>query len=114
MLVQLVSPTVSAPPGLDLVKIGQAFLEVLGMSPQEAAHFAANIDWATTLVIPIPRFGTRYQDVVVDGVNGTFIQEDVEGPARRYLLMWAKDGIVYALTGPGGVQAALEVASSLK
>lgn len=113
-LVQLVSPTVSAPPDLDLVKIGQAFLEVLGMSPQEAAHFAANIDWATTLVIPIPRYGTRYQDVVVDGVNGTFIQEETDSNARQYLLMWAKDGVIYALTGPGGVQAALEVASSLK
>ena len=111
-LVQLASPTVSTPPGLDIKQIGQAFLEVLGMTPDEAAHFSQNIDWATTLVVPIPRNGTSYQDVSVDGVNGTFIQEDRY--SNHYLLMWVKDGVVYALTGPGDVQAALAIGNSLK
>jgi hypothetical protein len=111
-LVQLTSPTVSTPPGLDIKQIGQAFLEVLGMTPDEAAHFSQNIDWATTLVVPIPRYGTSYQDVTVDGVNGTFIQQDNRG--NEYLLMWVKDGIVYALTGPGDLQTALALGNSLK
>jgi hypothetical protein len=111
-LVQLASPTVSTPPGLDIKQIGQAFLEVLGMTPEEAAHFSQNIDWATTLVVPIPRNSASYQDVSVDGVNGTFIQEQRYG--NHYLLMWVKNGVVYALTGPGDVQAALSLANSLK
>lgn len=113
-LVQLPSPTVSTPPGLDIKQIGQAFLEVLGMSPEEAAHFSQNIDWATTLVVPIPRYGTSYQDVSVDGVNGTFIQQDSDGHGNQFLLMWVKGGIVYALTGPGDLQAALAIGNSLK
>jgi hypothetical protein len=30
------------------------------------------------------------------------------------MLIWIKDGVVYALTGPGEATAALEIAESLK
>jgi hypothetical protein len=113
-LVQMPSPSISAPPGLDVSKIGQAYLQVLGMTPEEAASFAENVDWTTTFVIPIPRYGVSYQDVFVDGVSGTLLQQDLEGHAEQYLLMWVKDGVIYALTGPGDMQTALEVAGSLK
>ena len=39
-LVQMPSPSISAPPGLDVAALGQAYLQVLGMSPEEAASFA--------------------------------------------------------------------------
>ena len=114
-LVQMPSPSISAPPGLDVAKIGQAYLQVLGMTPEEAASFAENVDWTTTFVIPIPRYGVSYQDVYVDGVDGTLLQQDqFERHPEQYLLMWVKDGIIYALTGQGDMQAALEVAGSLK
>jgi len=113
-LVQMPSPVVNAPPTLDIDKIGSAFLQILGMTPKEAAHFSENIDWATTLVVPIPIYGTSYRDVNVDGVSGTFIQQNYEDHAPQYLLMWVKDEIVYALTGSGNIQTALRIAGSLK
>lgn len=113
-LVQMPSPSVSAPPGLNIAQIGEAFLQVLGMTPEEAAHFSQNIDWTTTLVVPIPRYGTTYQDVAVDGVEGTLIEQDFEDQAPQYMLMWVKDGIVYTLTGPGIRRTALRIANSLK
>jgi hypothetical protein len=113
-LVQMPSPTVDAPPGLDLNQLGEAYLQLLGMSQEEAQRFSNNVDWATTFVIPIPRNGTSYQDVSVDGVSGTFIQQDLEGLSAQYLLIWVKDGLLYALTGPGQVETALEIAASLK
>lgn len=113
-LLQSTSPVVEAPPGLDIARIGEAFLQVLGMSPDEAAQFSKNIDWTTTFVIPIPQYGTSYQDVVVDGVDGTFIRQDLQRSPDQYMLLWVKDDIVYALTGPGSMRTALKIAESLE
>ena len=113
-LTQFPSPEISAPPGLDIARIGQAFLQVLGMTPQEAAQFSQSVDWTTTLVIPIPRYGTDYQEVAVDGVEGTLIMQSAHSDFPHYLLIWIKDGIVYALTGPGNAQSAEELANSLE
>ncbi len=111
--IQALSPEISAPPGLDISKIGEAFLKIMGMSADEAAHFAQNIDWETTFVIPIPRYGSSYQDVPVDGVTGTLIIQDFKDQQDQYMLLWVKDGIVYALTGPGDGSAALRITRSL-
>jgi hypothetical protein len=111
---QIPSPTVSAPPGLDIVQIGEAFLQVTGMSPEEAADFARSVDWTTTLIIPVPRYGSEHEEVQVDGVIGTLIQQYGYKMDDSYLLIWVKDGILHALSGPGDSTAALEIASSLK
>ena len=113
-LTQFPSPEISAPPGLDIARIGQSFLQVLGMTPEEAAQFGQSVDWTTTLVIPIPRYGTEYQEVLVDCVEGTLIMQSQRSEFPHYLLIWIKDGIVYALTGPGDVQSAVELANSLE
>jgi hypothetical protein len=110
-LVQMPSPSISAPPGLDVAALGQAYLQVLGMTQEEAASFAKNVDWTTTLVVPVPRYGTTYQEVIVDGVSGALIQQAGD---YEYLLFWVKDGMVYALNGQGDAQTALEIGNSLK
>jgi len=111
---QIPSPTVSAPPGLDIVQIGEAFLQVTGMSPEEAADFARSVDWTTTLIIPVPRYGSEHEEVQVDGVTGTLIQQYGYKMDDVYLLIWVKDGILHALSGPGDSTTALKIASSLK
>ncbi len=112
--VQVPSPVISAPPGLDIQKIGEAFLQVMGMSAEEAAQFAQTVDWTTTLVIPIPRNGTTYKEVPVDGVMGTLITQGQEDLSDQYLLIWVKDGILYSLAGAGEGNSALRIANSLK
>jgi hypothetical protein len=113
-LVQMPGPTISAPPGLDMEAIGQAYLQVLGMSPTDAAAYASNVDWTSTLVIPIPRSGTSSSSVSVDGVTGTLIKQYPGSPRGQYVLAWVKDGILYGLTGPGNGNNALDIANSLK
>ncbi len=113
-LLQVASPEISAPPGLDIAGIGEIFLQVLGMTPEEAGQFTRNVDWTTTLIIPIPRYGTEHQDVFVDGVDGTLIMQSQRSDFPQYMLIWIKDGVVYALNGPGEAAAALEIAESLK
>ena len=108
-LIQVPSPTVNAPPDLEINQLGQAMLEVLGMSPDEAARFAQNIDWTSTLIIPIPRYRAQYEEVQVDGVQGTLLSS----AGGNYALLWVKDGIVYAVSGQGNKQGAVDMANSI-
>lgn len=117
ILTQMPSPSISAPPDLDIAALGQAYLQVLGMTPEEARQFSETTDWTTTLVLPIPRFDTDYQQVTVDGVTGTLIERNFEdGHAPAYLLVWVKDGIIYGLrgVGDGSGPESLEIANSLQ
>ena len=114
VLVQLSSPTVSAPPGLDIDRIGAALLELSGMSPEEAERFSQTVDWATTLVIPVPNYASS-SEVSVDGVQGVLVQEPESWERQaRFMLVWVKDGVVYALSGHGAAGEALNIANSLK
>jgi hypothetical protein len=112
-LMEMPSPTIQAPAGLNVEQIGEAFLQVMGMNKEEAAQFAKNVDWTTTLVVPIPRYETTYREVPVDGVSGTLIQR-ANGLPRQYMLVWVKDGILYALTGPGDTSTALRIAEAMQ
>jgi hypothetical protein len=114
VLVQLASPSVSAPPGLDIDRIGAVFLELSGMSPEEAELFSQTVDWATTLVIPVPNYASS-SEVTVDGVQGVLVQRPAS-PERltRFSLIWVKDSIVYSLNGHGSTEEALSIANSLK
>lgn len=113
-LLQMRNPSISAPPDLDIQQIGVAYLQVLGMTQDEAERFAQNIDWSTTFVIPIPRNDASYQDVSVDGVNGTMILNNANTSYSEYLLIWLKNDIVYALAGSGTADQALAIANSLR
>jgi hypothetical protein len=113
---QLPVPTVSAPPELDLDQLGMAYLQLLGLGAEEAERFSEQVDWTTTLVVPIPRSrNIQQQEVDVDGVTGSLIRP----PRSRmnqdeYVLTWVKDGVVYALIGSGELEAALAIAESLE
>jgi len=113
-LLQMPSPEVVAPEGLDINGIAQAFFQLIGMSQDEAEHFSQNIDWATTLVVPIPQSGTTYRDLPVDGVMGTVILKEMPNHETQYLLLWVKDGMFYALTGPGNIDTASRISRSIK
>jgi len=113
VLIQLPSPALNAPSELNVTEIGKTFLMMSGMSEAEADNFSRKIDWTSTLVVPIPMDSSTYQDVRVDGAAGTLIQETSERRGSDYILMWVKDGSVYAVTGSGDSAQALELANSL-
>jgi hypothetical protein len=113
-LVQMLNPQVNAPEGLDLAQLGQAYLQLLGMAPEEATQFSQNIDWATTLVIPIPVYEASYREVSVDGAQGTLILSDQGDYGQQYMLIWIKGDMVYVLTGPGGPDTAVRLGNSIR
>ena len=107
------SPEVDVPPGLDLKNLTQIGLELVGMSPEQAQKFLQTVTWNSMLGVPIPRFMRSYQAVKVNGVEGTLLNmAGRRGPT--YTLIWAKDGMVYSLTGFGDSGSAVALADSVK
>ena len=112
-LVQAPSPTVSVPPELKMSEIAEAALELVGMSQGEAHSFCQTVDWSSTLVVPVPRNSSSYENVSVDGVEGTLITETLP-QGNRYSLLWIKNGVIHSLMGHGSSSDALTLAASLK
>jgi hypothetical protein len=106
------SPIIEAPPGVDINRAGQIMLQALGMSEAEATEFSATVNWATTLVIPVPS-DMNYTHVTVEGVDGIFLEGKYDGQGI-YSLVWLKDGILHALIGDGTLSDALRSANSLE
>jgi hypothetical protein len=96
MLAEIPSPTIDAPPDLDLASLVQIGLEFSGMTAAQAKAFSETVDWTSSLVIPIPKNAATYRTVMVDGVSGTLIQRPRDD-APEYALVWVKDGIIYVI-----------------
>ncbi len=110
------SPVVSAPSDLDPALLAEIGLQILGVSPEEAAAFSQSADWTTTLTIPIPRGDVEYREVQVDGVTGSLFERPTSGDPdemRGYTLVWLKDGMIYSIVGGDTQTKALELAESL-
>lgn len=114
-LAEVPSPTVSVPPNLNLAQVAEAGLQLAGMSAAEAHSFSENVDWTSTLVVPLPRHAASYQTVEVEGVSGTLIELPARGRRQQmaYTLLWVKNGIIYTLAGPGSSDQAVPLAESL-
>jgi hypothetical protein len=110
-LVQSPSPFVDYPADVDPQVMGEAVLQVLGTEPREARRIARSIDWAGTLLMPIPSEMVTYHEVTVDGVSGVAL-EPLDGSNER-ALMWQKDGVIYLLTGEGSADELLDLVQSL-
>ena len=113
ILVELPSPSVSAPADLNIAQLAQIGLEFTGMTHDQAVAFTQTVDWTSSLVVPIPKNAATYEQVTVDGVTGTLIQRPADD-APQFVLMWVKNGIIYAIGGLGtNSQQAMQMANSL-
>jgi anti-sigma factor RsiW len=112
-VIQVLEPRVEYPEGLDARVIGEAGLRLMGLSPAEARRIARSIDWASTLVLPVPAAIASFQEVVVAGEVGVLLTpRDLSGGERR-MLLWQKDGIVYIVTGSMAGETLVQVAESM-
>jgi len=106
IFMQAESPLVEYPDDIDPTVLGEALLQVLGTEPREAHRIANSIDWASTLLLPIPNEIVTFSEVIVDGVNGVALEPlDGEGGS----LLWQKDGKMYMLSGQGSVDELLSL-----
>jgi hypothetical protein len=112
-LMEVPSPTVSAPQGVHPDQIAQVALQFLGMSATDAANFTQTVDWTSTLVLPVVRGQSSYEQVRVNGNDGVLLRSEHGHSADKFTLMWVGDGIVYALNGTGDDTTALNLAAQL-
>lgn len=114
ILAQSPSPTVTTPPDLDVAELAVLGLQLTGMTAEQAREYSRTVDWTSTLVIPVPRNGSEYGPVAVDGVTGYLIQRP-SGDAPQFAVVWVRAGILYAVGGLGDqVEAGLALANSLR
>jgi hypothetical protein len=112
--VQMRSPEVSLPEGIDPIALGKLAFQYLGMSADDAERLATSIDWTSTLVIPLPTDAAQSREVSVDGVTGLLF-ESTRSSRGESLLMWERDGILYGLSGKNvQPQVLLDIADSLQ
>lgn len=110
-LMQMESPVVEYPEQVDPALLGQALLQLLGLDADAAARLARQIDWTSTLLLPIPTDMATFDEVTVNGVSGVRINGlNGEGSA----VLWQKDGIVTLLLNEGSGQDALSLAESIE
>jgi hypothetical protein len=99
------SPDVRLPPATDLEDLGTIALQITGMSRKEAERLARTVDWNTTLLVPVPASASSFRRVHVHGKPALLIESrsgTEEIPAGRHggaVVMWAEDGMVYAMAG---------------
>lgn len=95
-LLQTESPLVQYPEALDPAVLGKALLQFLGMTPLEAQRLARQIDWTSTLLLPIPSNAATFQEVTVNGVSGIGLSS-LDGQVNA--LVWQENGNLYLLAG---------------
>jgi anti-sigma factor RsiW len=115
-LVQAPSPEVALPEGIDPVVLGQLGLQALGIPADDALRMAQEIDWTSTVIIPLPTDIARSTEVTVDGVTGLLLEETRQNRSgKNSVLVWERDNIVYSIDGenvePGQL---IQVADSLR
>ncbi|MCC7161258.1 MAG: hypothetical protein IT331_02095 [Anaerolineae bacterium] len=119
-VIQSPSPQVELPAGVELRQLGEIALRVLGLSPDQARDFAAKMDWNTTLLIPIPADAAQVRQVHVNGADALMLISNGSGQNPRggrsgdTLILWAKDGMVYGLSGNSNSADLLEIANSVQ
>jgi len=118
-LVQSRSPDVSLPVGVDLARLGEMGLRILGLDASEARRLANSVDWRSTLLVPVPANASSFRQVTVQGNPGLLVtttQQEAGGDRRRggSVLMWTKGERVYALEGTLEGPDLVQVAESVR
>jgi hypothetical protein len=119
VLHQARQPAASFPAGADLTTFAEIGLRVLGLERGEAHRFAQNVDWRTTLLVPVPVNAAGFKQVDVQGNQGVLIEMnrpatngDRGGP--RAQLMWSSGGSIFVLIGNIPAQQLFAMAQSVQ
>jgi hypothetical protein len=113
-LMELRSPSVTAPQQVDPAEIAQVALQFFGMSANEAASFTQTVDWSTTFVLPVMQGQMSYEKIPVNGNEGVLLRPKNAQRNTHFSLLWVDSGVVYNLNGTGDDTSALNLAGQLE
>ena len=124
------SPELGLPAGVDLSRLGEIGLRLLGLERGEAHRMAQHIDWHSTMLVPLQANATAFHEVTVHGQRGLLMESKVskdskaDAPAgadtheRRFrggrTLLWTEQGRVYALMGRVNTVELMQCAESVR
>lgn len=124
-LVQMESPTLTTPEGVDMNALRDDVLSLPGLPEDFVSQVRAIDDWQNTLIVPVPE-GAETRDVTIDGAPGLLLEAgefdgaawgldldfDIEGDLS--VVMWNEDGVLYIVAGTLNGDDLLDVAGSLR
>jgi len=118
-VVQSKSPELAVPAGLDVERLAEIGLRVLGLDPAEAGRLARATDWRSTLLVPVPINASTFRQVTVHGEQGLLITtrgRDADGDRRREgsLVLWSEGDRVFAVLGNLADKDLLQMAESVR
>jgi hypothetical protein len=111
-LIQMQSPEIDYPDDVDPAVIGEALLQALGMTRDEAQRLARAIDWSNTLVLPVPTDVASFREVIVDVDNSGLALSSVDGHGNA--LLWQAGNYLFLLTGDGSIEELLALADGME
>jgi len=106
---QMVAPRITST-GANLTELEDYVFSLPGVSPQLATELRSIGDPTSTLPIPIPSSFAHADPVTVQGVHGEAIGDDT---GIGSLVVWEKDGMVYAVGGTLPLSQVESIANSL-
>jgi len=107
-------PEIGLPPGIDLAALGEIGLRIVGLDAREAHAFAQEIDWRTTLVLPLPPAMSQMRRVTVSGHRGVLVEFQPPNEAFTHMLLWSTGERVFGLVTVQSAEDALAMADSLR
>jgi hypothetical protein len=112
---QASSPELSMPSGVDLARLGEIGLRLLGLGRDEANRMAHAIDWRSTLLVPVASTATTFQRIHVNGANGVYLETTAHsGEDAGSVVLWSRDDRIYALMGNLDQAALVGMAESVR
>jgi hypothetical protein len=110
-LLQMDSPLVQYPERLDPAVLGEALLQILGLNPLEAGRLARQIDWTSTLLLPIPADMASFEETTINGTSGIGLSS-LDG--QFHALIWQENGRLYLLVAAKTMPELAELANTLE
>lgn len=118
VFVEARQPDATLPAGIDLPQLAQIGLRVLGVDRTQAHRFAQEVDWRTTLVVPVSAEGSVFRRVDIQGNSGLLVEpvHRASGSALRVesTLLWSAGDSVFALSGSVSSEELFEMAQSVQ
>ena len=112
-LLQVWQPVATYPEALDPALVGEAGLRLMGVPEREAARLASSIDWASTLVLPVPDELIEIRELEVAGSPAVLMKPRQREERGSAVLIWQRDDVLYVLSCMLDAERMLKVAESM-
>jgi hypothetical protein len=108
-LLQVRTPTVELPEGLELATFGEIGLRILGLEAAHARQLAQRIDWHSTLLVPVPPRAQSFRHVEIRGGQGLGVMFE-----QLNILVWSQGDRVFAMRSSFTMDDTIRIAQSIE